>query len=184
LAIQQVDSLGGLTVEALNWADAEVFPASRLSDPEREPIYRQRLQSYPKASTHVIEPGLFRAWGPALVVLVHPLKPFRTVKPGEWVRSDGDPNLYVGHLPPLGASRGTVSLEFLLPGTRRSVEVLIDGQPSGTVPFRAPDYKIHQITPRFRFTPEVLLRLTGAPKADRIPFVLRRWRRPQQPQNR
>ncbi len=175
LALQQVEALHLLSQRELDRVDSEVFPGVSLDDPEQGPFYRGRMDRLPETKVHVIRPRLFKAWGPEIVVLVHPLRPSGEPQRGEWVRTAEDRRLYVARLPSQATPARPVSLQFRRPSRSREAELLVGGETSSVVSFRGPDHKPHQITRRFDVTAEVVLRFDVAPKADRIAFVLRRW---------
>ncbi len=178
LALQQVESLQLLPGRDLDRFDAEVFPGSRLADPEQGQFYRDRMERLPEGRVHVIRPHPFKAWGPEIVVLVHPLREEAEPQPGEWVRSPADRRLYVAQLDPQSDLEGPVSLQFRRPSRSREAELRVGGESSSVVSFRGPDHRPHQMTRRFDPSPEVQLRFDVAPKADRIAFMLRHWRQP------
>lgn len=66
-----VDGFAGLDPAVLDRADAEVFPAARLDGPEAD-VYLRRLAAAGPAAVTRLDPGLLRAHGPALIVVVHP----------------------------------------------------------------------------------------------------------------
>ncbi|MGB5162231.1 MAG: glycosyltransferase family 39 protein [Thermoanaerobaculia bacterium] len=175
LALQQVDSLNLFSRQQLDRFDSEVFPGGRLEDPEQGPFYRDRMGKLPEGAIHVIRPRLFKAWGPEVVVLIHPLRPSAEPQSGAWVRSLEDRRLYVAQLRSQGIPGGPISLQFRRPSRSREAELRVNGESSSIVSFRGPDHKPHQITRRFEATEEVTLRFDVAPKADRIAFILRRW---------
>ncbi|MGB5295856.1 MAG: glycosyltransferase family 39 protein [Thermoanaerobaculia bacterium] len=175
LALQQVDSLNLFSRQQLDRFDSEVFPGVSLEDPEQGPFYRGRMDRLPETKVHVIRPRLFKAWGPEIVVLVHPLQPSGEPEPGEWVRTAEDRRLYAAQLPSRGTPGGPISLQFRRPSRSRKAELRGEGEGSSVVDFRGPDHRPHQITRRFDATEEVTLRFDVAPKADRIAFILRRW---------
>jgi hypothetical protein len=176
MALQQVDSLQLMSRQELDRFDAEVFPGIRLEDPEVGPFYRGRMERLPEGTVHIIRPRPFKAWGPEIVVLIHPLRTGAGPGRGEWVRDPDDRKLFVARLDSLSAPEGPISLEFRRPPQSRKGELRIDGERSPILGFRGPDHKPHQITRRFNTAPEVFLRFDAAPKADRIPFMVRRWK--------
>jgi hypothetical protein len=178
LALDEVADLGRLSVPYLNRFDAEVFPASRLKEPGAADFYRSRLARVTESRTIRVEPKLFKAQGPALVALLHPLKPLGKPGQGVWVRSPQDRNQYRAVFPDGQAPIGIVSFEFGVPGREVDVEVRAGDQNLQSITFRAPRLNRIQTTPRFRVTPKVTMRLKKARKANQIPFVVRRWRRP------
>jgi hypothetical protein len=175
LALQQVDSLRVLPRQDLDRVDSEVFLAARLEDPEVGSFYRGRIGRLSESDIHVIRPRPFKAWGPEVVVLIHPLRPLQEPKPGEWVRTAEDRRLYVAQLDSQEKPEGPISLQFRRPPRSRHAELSVDGISSSVVSFRGSDFKPHQVTRRFDASAEVFLRFDAAPKADRIAFVLRRW---------
>jgi hypothetical protein len=179
LAILLADSLHLLPGRELDRFDSEVFPGARLEDPEKGPFYRDRMDRLPQGAIHVIRPRLFKAWGPEVVVLIHPLRPSAELQSGAWVRSLEDRRLYVAQLRSQGIPGGPISLQFRRPSRSREAELRVSGESSSIVSFRGPDYKPHQITRRFDAAAEVTLRFDVAPKADRIAFILRRWQQVQ-----
>ena len=175
LALQQVESLHLLPRRELDRFDSEVFPGVRLEDPQQGSFYRSRMNRLPEGNVHVIRPRLWKAWGPEIVVLIHPLRPLAEPERGEWVRTADNRRLYVAQLQTRSVPEGPISLQSRRPPGTREAELSVDGEISSVVYFRGPDHKPHQITRRFDTTPEVTLRFDVAPKADRIAFVLRRW---------
>jgi len=65
-------SLAQIDGRDLDRADAEVFFAERLADSSTAAFYRDRVDSYPSSTFKLIEPRLFRTWGPPLVAISHP----------------------------------------------------------------------------------------------------------------
>ena len=176
MALQQVEALQLASARELDRFDAEVFSGARLEDPEKGSFYRGRLERLPESKVHVIRPRPFEAWGPEIVVLIHPLSPAAKPQRGEWVRSSGDRKLYVARLDSPNETEGPISLEIRRPSRSREAELGVEGESSSFITFRGPDHKPHQVTRRFPPTSEVTVRFDVAPKADRIPFLLRRWK--------
>ena len=179
MALQQVGSLHLLSPRELDRFDAEVFPGIRLEDPEEGPFYRGRMERLPRGRVHVIRPRPFKAWGPEIVVLIHPLAAGKEAERGVWVRDSEDRRLYLARLDSLANQEGLISLEFRRPPRSRKGELRVGSERSAILGFRGPDHKPHQITRRFNPAAEVFLRFDGAPKADRIPFLVRRWKEDQ-----
>jgi hypothetical protein len=175
LALQHVESLHLLPGRELDRFDSEVFPWVRLEDPQQGPFYRDRMDRLPEGNVHVIRPRFLKAWGPDIVVLIHPLRPLAIPENGEWTRSTEDRRLYVAQLGTEGSLDGPISLQFRRPSKSRKAELRVEGADSSVVDFRGPDHRPHQITRRFDAAAEVTLRFDVAPKADRIAFILRRW---------
>jgi hypothetical protein len=96
-----------------------------------------------------------------------------------WVRDSEDRRLYLARLDSLANQEGSISLEFRRPPRSRKGELRVGSERSAILGFRGPDHKPHQITRRFNPAAEVFLRFDGAPKADRIPFLVRRWKEDQ-----
>ena len=182
LALTQVLDLSALAPELLNRFDAEVFPESRLAATDVSRFYNQRLARVNENRVLRVEPTWFRSWGPALVVLLHPLKPAGKPTPGVWKLVERDGDLYRATFPSGLEPTGIVSFEFGLPGRQVEVEVRAGPQTLRTITFRAPRHYRHQTTPRFRMTPEVLMQLRRPVGSLEIPFAVKRWRRAQRPQ--
>jgi hypothetical protein len=175
LALLQVSSLDALPLPELDRADAEVFAASRLADPVTGSFYQARIDRLPPSTLHIIGPRLLEAWGPEVVVLIHRWRPVGEPQQGVWGRSPEDRRLYVADLQALGVAEGPISLQFRRPARTREAELRVDGEISNVVTFRGPDHKPHQITRRFDPQARVSVHFDTPPKADRIPFLLRRW---------
>ncbi len=177
LALDEVADLSQLSAPYLNRFDAEVFPASRLDDPTAADFYRSRLARVTESRAIRVEPKLFESRGPALVAVVHPLKPLGKPGRGVWVRSTQDRNQYRATFPDGQAPMGIVSFEFGAPGRETGVEVRAGNQRLQSITFRALRRNRLQMTPRFRATPEMSMRLRKPRGAKEIPFVFKRWRR-------
>jgi len=65
-------SLAQIDGRDLDRGDAEVFFAERLADSSTSAFYRDRVESYPSSTFKLIEPRLFRTWGPPLAAISHP----------------------------------------------------------------------------------------------------------------
>jgi len=178
LALDQIPDLSQFSAAYLNRFDAEVFPASRLNDPLVGEFYRSRVARVPANRVIVIEPKWFLSWGPSLVTVLHPLKPLGRPTSGAWVRSAHDRNLYLATFPESDVMKGIVSLEFGLPKRKVGVDIEAGDQKLKSVTFKTSTHNRHQTTPRFRLTPEVVMRLEAPKRAAEIPFVVKRWRRP------
>lgn len=176
LAISTLDDLRNWPVDMLNWSDAEVFPAANLEDPEAADFYRSRVDRVGQKDAVIIEPALFKAWGPSLVTLVHPLREIDSWE-GEWVRSDHDPRLFVAQLPKAMKNRARMSIEFMLPRTNRRVVIRAGERKIDVIQFRGPRLNKPATTQRFPAAQEVSMRLRKRPQADRIPFRVRTWRK-------
>ena len=176
LALQQVGSLTELPLQVLDRFDSGVFPANCLTDPRTAGFYSERIERLPEGNVHRIRPRPFGAWGPEVIVLLHPLRQQAEPERGEWVRSPRDRRLYSTSLGLEVGSAGPISLQFRRPARSRKAELTVGSDSSSLLTFRGADYKLHQITRRFDPADEIALRFDIAPRADRIPYVLRRWR--------
>ena len=176
LAIRTLDDLRDSPVDMLNWSDAEVFPAANLDDPEKASFYRSRIDRLRKRDILIIEPRLFQAWGPPLVMLVHPLRQGDTWQ-GEWVRSDHDPRRFIGRLPEGVQSRVRISIEFTLPTKSQDIEVRAHDRRIEIIRIHGPRRNKPLTTLRFPSAPEFTLHLHQGHKPDRIPFRLQAWRK-------
>lgn len=174
LAVAQEENLRSRTPAVLNRADAEIFLAQRLKDESVAAFYRGRMERIPAAGIHRIEPRWFRAWGPSLVVLVHPLELARTSE-GEWIRNVSDRRVYEAELPPTEAPTELISVAFRV---RRAkwVELSVAGRRQELFPFQGPWRGQQFITSRFVADTPAQLRLNRADGPDRIGFVVHHWR--------
>lgn len=177
LAVETVPDLSTVSSSMLNWADAEVFPASRLSDPETGAFYQRRVDRLHESRVVVVKPRLFESWGPVLIALPHPMRQVGNARSGEWVRAEEDRSLYVARMPVIENPRAILSLEFGLPGRKQAVEIESEGRRFVSVTFRAPRDNLYQITPRFRYSKQIEMRLPAGKMPPRIPFVVRSWRK-------
>jgi len=184
LAVSIENDLSSLPKTRLKFADAEVFPASRLKARQSGVFYRQRLESFDTRQVLRLDPKLFKAWGPSLVVIVHPMRSIGKPVAGFWERSEDDRGVFVARIPDRVRRNEIVSLEFGLPGRRVGVLVEAGEQQMRTITFRAPHHNLFQTTPRFRLSEPLELRLDKPVAATRLPFELRRWRRVKSPAGR
>jgi hypothetical protein len=159
----------------LDRSDAEVFYANRLDDPAAGQFYRDRVERLKDENVFIVEPRLFRAWGPPLVALIHPWKLVGESR-GPWERSPEDPRVFVARLATEKIHRRRVSIVFRPPGRTRIAQLLIGDQPLQHIRFRGSRRLRLATTNRFKAAPEVLMRLTKAPRREPIPFTLRVWR--------
>jgi hypothetical protein len=175
LALNIVDALRDLPANRLNMADAEVFPGSRLAEPTSGDFYRQRMERLDQANVVLIEPGPFRAWGPALVALIHPWR-LVAETPGVWSRSPQDPLAYTTALPAKDGDRYRYSIVFTPPRRTRISQLLRDGEPLPYVAFRGARRQMPLTTTRLAPTGEIRLTFDKAPSRADVPLAVRTWR--------
>ena len=186
LAVELVDDLASQPRTTLNRADAIVFRLDRLEEAENGAVYRRQMESLLAEGVHISKPSLFRAWGPALVALVNPHKPLQAVT-GEWVRSPRHPRLFVARVgsgegaegPAAGAllSGGLVSLEFSLPRSMGARELEKGNRRHRVVEFWPMRSRKYFVSRRFNANDDLTLRIRRISGPDRVPFVLRSWKR-------
>jgi len=175
LAIQTTNSLASFAPSTLDKSDAEVFLAKRLDDPASGQFYRDRVELFGQRDVMVVEPRLFRAWGPPLVVLVHPWKSLGE-SAGSWTRSPEDPLVFIARLDIEETDPRRFSIVFSAPRRMEVSHLLIGDQPLKYVAFRGPRKQMPLTTTRFDTTPEIRLIMKKAAGRDQIPFTLRTWR--------
>jgi hypothetical protein len=175
LALHTAATLTEVTSERLDLADAEVFPAHLLADPKTGDFYSRRLERFAERNVVTIEPRPFRAWGPALVVLIHPWR-LVTETPGLWSRSPQDPLTYTTSLPTPVSVRHRYSVVFTPPRRTRVSHLQREHEPLTYVGFRGPRKQMPLTTSRFVPTEEIELILGKAPPADQIPLTVRTWK--------
>ena len=129
-----------------------------------------------------VESRLFRAHGPSLVALVHPLAQVGESERGQWVQTPEDPTLYRAELPSEPGPARLVSLEYWLPrgdGWNAESQLLLGEQRLDSLPhgMRRLFSTLH-LTPRFRWSGEALLRIECPGETpETISFTLRIWER-------
>jgi hypothetical protein len=96
---------------------------------------------------------------------------------GELVRSDRDPRLFIGHLPPTKRQRARTSLELDLPRKVFAEELTADNLQIPLVRFRGPRANKPHTSHRFPPAREITLRTTERYKGGRIPFRAQIWRK-------
>ncbi len=171
-----LERLDALRPRVLNYADAEIFLADRLREPEAADFYRRRMERMPPHNVNRVRPGLFRARGPALIVIAHPLRRHRAVG-AEWVRTTED-GLYELRVPEIIPPRSLASVEFALPAARlrdQPVELFEDGESYVAVPVQSNRRTILFASRRFRAGQGLRLRLPARLSEDHLPVVLRSW---------
>ncbi len=176
LAIGTMPRLSAISGSILNFSDAEIFLVSSMEDENQADFYRQRLAGSRGSEVMTIEPSPFKAQGPSLICVLHPLK--RGAKPvqGAWVQSSEDRQLYRARFPEPIAPRTIVSLEFELPYGHRVADLGIGDRDLFTTTYRPRGKTVIHSTSRFRFTDEIEMWITGPRYPQTIPLVAKRWR--------
>jgi len=184
--VQEVASLDEMRPEELDRADAEIFHADRL-DGIHGGLYRRRLEAR-GATVARFEPGLFRAHGRAVVVVVH-----RWIEQGEPEPLDVAPlaearDRLAAELPattqPTGVAAAASLEVWLPPGSDPETlrNVLIGGSPLSPVFMRREAGSPRFVTERFP-VPAARSRVTLVlarffPPDSGVGIQLQRWRPP------
>ncbi len=95
--VSRVDRLPGQDPRLLDMTDAEIFPGSRLQEPQAA-FYRGRLARVPKAQVERVESHFLASRGEPVVV-VHHLWDLESVVALKLRRPEGQPAVLVGRLP-------------------------------------------------------------------------------------
>jgi hypothetical protein len=165
----------------LDTADAEVFAQSWLQDDKVEDFYRQRMERVPPERVTMIDPSPFRARGPALVLVTHPLERESELEEGHWVLQGLAPPTYGLRLPETQPFGRLVSLDFSLPshqGTRAEARIVTDEADYRTITYRVGKRRSFHTTPRFPLGSETRLVLdvpADYVAPEEISFELQRW---------
>lgn len=178
---RSVKSLDRVPPEVLDRADAELFRGERLAGKGGD-FYRRRIAAAAPHRAARIEPALFRAVGPPLVVLAHPWREAGPPAPLTLVHPPGAPRRLTGPLPGGSGAGELVSLEIYLPKAWRQRgigPVLVDGEPLALARFGAAGERA--FSDRFRVAAPggrlvVHLRRAGRPGDPPIRVRLHRWR--------
>jgi len=166
----------------LDLSDAEVFPLVRTLGQSSE-FYEARMES-PGHTVRVIEPALFRAWGPALVIVQHDWHPGRpeTVSLTRTNVADWFEHSIVS----TASSPEVVAIEFFYQRRRgdKGVRVEADGRP--TELRRKPPRRMRTLTTeRVSLAPEgavtFRIRLPESVQTKHLEVVVRRWTREPDP---
>ncbi|HEX4959511.1 MAG TPA: glycosyltransferase family 39 protein [Thermoanaerobaculia bacterium] len=95
--LSPVEKLAGVDPHVLDFADVEVFPASRLDGPDA-PFYRGRLSRVPKPQVEIVDGRFLRRRGEAIVLVHHPWELEGSVEL-DLRRPEGNPPFLAGSLP-------------------------------------------------------------------------------------
>jgi hypothetical protein len=181
-AVVRRGPLDQVSAMELDTADAEVFAQSWIEDEEVGEFYRQRLERVPPDRVTMIDPSPFRARGPALVLVTHPLERVGELEEGHWVLEGLAPPTYGLRLPETRSPDRLVSLDFSLPshkGARAEARIVTSEADYGTIPYRVGKRRSFHTTPRLPLGGETRLVLdvpADYVAPEEIPFELRRWR--------
>ncbi|MGB5889925.1 MAG: glycosyltransferase family 39 protein [Thermoanaerobaculia bacterium] len=181
-AVVRRGPLDQVTAAELDTADAEIFAQSWMEDEEVGEFYRQRLERVPPDWVTMIDPSPFRARGPALVLVTHPLEREGELEDGHWVLQGVAPPTYGLRSPKTQSVDRLVSLDFSLPshnGARAEARIVTDQADFRTIPYRVGKHRSFHTTPRLPFGSETTLVLdvpADYVAPEEIPFELRRWR--------
>lgn len=159
--VTRVDRLASVPPAALDRADVEIFPRSRLDGPGAA-FYRARMARLPQEQAEVVGDHWFRSRGEPIVILRHPWQ-----LAGEPVtlgvrRPEGDPPFLVGRLPEGIAKPGeTVSLVLWVPRDSEGPDVdqlQLDpgGQPVPVFETGRRLNRLFRTSPRFALTGQEL----------------------------
>jgi hypothetical protein len=176
LAVGTTPRLSLISGSNLNFSDAEIFLVSSIKDEQTADFYRQRLAGSRGSEVITIEPSMFRAQGPSLVCVLHPLKRGARTLQGAWVRSSEDRHLYRARFHEPIPPRTIVSLEFELPHGHRMAELQFGERYLFTTTYRPRGRTVIHATSRFRYTNEIEVRVIGPRSPQTIPLVVKRWR--------
>lgn len=167
---------------SLDLADAEVFPAAELDGPRAE-FYRRRLAA--AAASVRVERRWFRAWGPDLVVLLHPWRFDREMAAGTLSLRRAEGGALTSTMPAELARGELVSVQVKLPVAAhkaRATQLTVGARrlPLGLVSKtgRSSVY----LSPRFRVEAAgsvIALALPAhAPQRGAVEITVRRWQPP------
>jgi hypothetical protein len=169
-------------VAALDLADAEVFPASALAGTAAE-FHRRRREAAAGSREHARR--WFEAWGPDLVVLLHPWRLDGTFATGPLdLGTRGDGALAVP-LPPGLESGDVVSAQVRLPlrpSAARGAALAVGSRRLVLQPVRRVGAESVLLTPRFRLEAAaggLTVELPGRrPDRGAVRVTFRRWLAP------
>lgn len=167
----------------LDRSDAEVFPGLRTEE-THEDFYLSRMQPDESAQTFKVPSRPFRAWGPDLVVVLHPWQPGepQTVELSKSAENDW----FQHRLSAPPGSRQIASVEFLVPRGRDAPKTLRVEAGDSQVELKrlARRGKSHDLwtSDRFSLVPgsetPVRIRLPSPQAATNLSVLVRLWEQP------
>jgi hypothetical protein len=180
LPVLDVEELPSVPAAELALADAELFPAARLAEPGAV-AYQFRLER-PGTRVERLAARLFRAWGPELVLALHPWQPVG--EPLAVALEETAPGRRRASLAGLVAPGEVVSLSLVAhrAGKENPVGKVFLGERHLAVRYTGVEQLpwLHYASQRVVLTPETLeLHLEQGPKAATRPpprVLLYRWR--------
>jgi hypothetical protein len=179
LAIDLVPRMSALTQADLDLADAEVFPAERLTDPDPgvAAFFTERSRRVEPDAIVRYDPKLFVAHGPSLYVLFHFHHPLGQLQSVALTRVEHPSGRYVARLPREARRRGRlVSVQISLPRkwSNRELSVETPRGHAALLPFRHRGHLAGYLSPRFATRGKIRLRI-DPPGDDHLSCTVLIW---------
>ena len=170
-----VPSLSQLRPVQLDLTDAEVFPLAKIQEGA---FYQDRRRRVAEGNAVEIPAKPFLYRGTPLLVLLHPWTSAGNTVPLDLHPAGTPPGDLVAPLPTTLATGDVLSIEILWPVEIPTTALQLQPGNQGLPLLYGGNHNrvIRFLTPRFRYTPGVEIRIPGSAQADPTRFRLQLWR--------